>query len=128
MSFFNNLFGSSTSELPEFWHKIESEEDLKLALEHSTEKPIVIFKHSTRCMISKSVLRNFENEIKNTNQPAIDFYYLDLLNHRNISNEIAEQLKVTHQSPQAILIKDQKAIFNASHDRISLDIMTKHLD
>lgn len=128
MSFFNNLFGASSSELPDFWHHLESEQDLKLALEHSKEKPIVIFKHSTRCMISKSVLRNFENDIKNANEIDIDFYYLDLLHHRNISNEIAERLNITHQSPQAILIKDQQAIFNASHDRISLESLTKHLN
>ncbi|MBP7357094.1 MAG: hypothetical protein RIR56_1073 [Bacteroidota bacterium] len=128
MSFFDNFFGSAPTEIPDFWHKIESEEDLEQALEHSIEKPIVIFKHSTRCMISKSVLRNFEKEVKSSNGTSVDFYYLDLLNYRSISNEIAKHLNVTHQSPQIILIKDKKAVFNTSHDSISLEKITKYLN
>ena len=127
MSFFDNFFGSAPTEIPDFWHKIESEEDLEQALEHSIEKPIVIFKHSTRCIISKTVLKNFENEAENSNTENIDFYYLDLLNYRNISNEIAEQFNITHQSPQVILIKNEEAIYNASHDGISLETIKQHL-
>ncbi|WP_374363367.1 bacillithiol system redox-active protein YtxJ, partial [Cloacibacterium sp.] len=104
-----------------------SEEDLEQALEHSIEKPIVIFKHSTRCMISKSVLRNFEKEVKSSNGTSVDFYYLDLLNYRNISNEIAEQFNITHQSPQVILIKNEEAVYNTSHDGISLETIKQHL-
>ena len=131
MSLFNNLFGgsnSASSELPEFWRKLETLEELQSAIEKSSEKIIVIFKHSTRCMISKSVLRNFENEVKSSNGTSVDFYYLDLLNYRSISNEIAKHLNVTHQSPQIILIKDKKAVFNTSHDSISLEKITKYLN
>lgn len=125
MSFFNNFFGTSSSEFPEFWQKIESEEDLNSAIEKSIEKPVVIFKHSTRCIISKTVLRNFEKEVENSDVQEVDFYYLDLLNFRDISNAIAEKLKVTHQSPQMILLKNKEVIYNASHDRISLESIKK---
>ena len=128
MSFFNNFFGTSSSERPDFWQKIESQEDLNNAIEKSVEKPVVIFKHSTRCIISKTVLRNFENEVENSDAPEVDFYYLDLLNYRDISNAIAEKLNVTHQSPQLILLKDKKAIYNTSHDRITLESIKKHLN
>lgn len=128
MSFFNNFFGTSSSERLDFWQKIESQEDLNSAIEKSVEKPVVIFKHSTRCIISKTVLRNFENEVENFDAPEVDFYYLDLLNYRDISNAIAEKLNVTHQSPQLILLKDKKAIYNTSHDRITLESIKKHLN
>ena len=128
MSLLKNLFGSggsAASVLPEFWHKLESLEDLQSAIEKSSEKTIVIFKHSTRCIISKTVLRNFENEVQSQVNLNIEFYYLDLLNHRDISNEIAERLNITHQSPQAIAVQNQQVIYNASHNGIFLESILK---
>lgn len=122
-----SFFGSSSKSISEIWHKIESENDLNAAIENSNIKNVVIFKHSTRCIISKTVLKYFENEAENSNTENIEFYYLDLLNYRNISNEIAEQFNITHQSPQVILIKNEEAVYNASHDGISLETIKQHL-
>lgn len=122
-----SFFGSSSKSISEIWHKIESENDLNTAIENSNIKNVIIFKHSTRCIISKTVLKNFENEAENSNTENIDFYYLDLLNYRNISNEIAEQFNITHQSPQVILIKNEEAVYNASHDGISLETINNIL-
>lgn len=52
-----------------------------------------------------------------------EFYFLDLLAHRDISNKIASDFEVTHQSPQMIVLKDGKAIKNASHQAISLNLV-----
>lgn len=122
MSFFDKIFGGKeeAKDQKSFWKKIESEEDLKKALENSFHHKIAIFKHSTSCFISKTVLRNFEKEIENLEQKA-DLYYLDLLAHRPISNKIANDLDVTHQSPQLIVIENGRAINNASHQSISVD-------
>lgn len=122
MSFFDKIFGGKedASEQKSFWKKIESNENLEKAIQDSFQHKIAIFKHSTSCFISKTVLRNFEKEIENLDQ-KIDLYYLDLLAHRPISNKIAENLGVTHQSPQLIVIENGKAINNASHQSISVD-------
>ncbi|MCF2219017.1 MULTISPECIES: bacillithiol system redox-active protein YtxJ [Chryseobacterium] len=122
MSFFDKIFGGKedTPEQKSFWKKIESEEDLEKAIQDSFQHRIAIFKHSTSCFISKTVLRNFEKEIENLDQ-KIDLYYLDLLAHRPVSNKIAEDLGVTHQSPQLIVIENGKAVNNASHQNISVD-------
>ncbi|MFC3157589.1 bacillithiol system protein YtxJ [Chryseobacterium arachidis] len=122
MSFFDKIFGGKeeASEQKSFWKKIESENDLKKAIDQSFHHKIAIFKHSTSCFISKTVLRNFEKEIENLEQ-KVELYYLDLLAHRPISNKIASDLKVTHQSPQLIVIENGKAINNASHQDISVD-------
>ena len=79
MSIFNNLFGgnSNGSSLKEFWNKIESSKDLEAAIEASKLGKVVIFKHSTRCMISKTVLRNFERQIESETFDLPKFYYLD---------------------------------------------------
>ncbi len=122
MSFFDKIFGGKeeASEQKSFWKKIESEKDLKKAIDNSFQHKIAIFKHSTSCFISKTVLRNFEKEIENLEQ-KVELYYLDLLAHRPISNKIANDLDVTHQSPQLIVIENGKAINSASHQSISVE-------
>ncbi|MCE4064573.1 bacillithiol system redox-active protein YtxJ [Chryseobacterium gleum] len=121
MSFFDKIFGGK-SESPEqktFWKKIESEEDLARAIEDSFQKKIAIFKHSTSCFISRTVLKNFEKEVENSEQP-VNVYYLDLLAHRPVSNKIATDFEIRHESPQLIVIENGKAVNNASHQDISL--------
>ena len=115
MSIFNNLFGgnSNGSSLKEFWNEIESSEDLEAAVEASKVGKVVIFKHSTRCMISKTILRNFERQIESESVDLPKFYYLDLLNHRDISNEIAQKFSVVHQSPQIVVIENSQVIHHA---------------
>lgn len=123
MSFFNKIFGSSEEEKssPEFWKYIESEEDLNRAIAVSTEKKVAIFKHSTRCFISKTVLKNFEKEVENSDK-NVDYYFLDLLAHRDLSNKIADDLGVTHQSPQLIVLENGVVVNHASHQSISLSL------
>jgi bacillithiol system protein YtxJ len=125
MSIFNNLFGgnSNGSSLKEFWNEIESSEDLEAAIEASKLGKVVIFKHSTRCMISKTVLRNFEKQIESESVDLPKFYYLDLLIHRDISNEIAQKFSVVHQSPQIVVIENGQVIHHASHDNIDLSLI-----
>ncbi len=124
MSFFNKIFGSSEEEKssPEFWKYIESEEDLNRAIAVSTEKKVAIFKHSTRCFISKTVLKNFEKEVENSDK-NVDYYFLDLLAHRDLSNKIADDLGVTHQSPQLIVLENGVVVNHASHQSISLSLI-----
>ena len=125
MSIFNNLFGgnSNGSSLKEFWNEIKSSEDLENAIEASKLGKVVIFKHSTRCMISKTVLRNFERQIESESVDLPKFYYCDLLNHRDISNEIAQKFSVVHQSPQIVVIENGQVIHHASHDNIDLSLI-----
>ena len=124
MSFLNKLFGSSEEENSgeTFWKNIASEEDLNKAVEESATKKVAIFKHSTSCFISKTVLKNFEREVANSDKD-VSYYFLDLLAHRNISNKIADQFDVNHQSPQLIVLENGKATKNASHQSISVSMI-----
>jgi bacillithiol system protein YtxJ len=89
----------------------------------SNTKPVVIFKHSTIRSISRMALKNFEREFDL--QEEITPYFLDLLNHRDISNAIASKFEVVHQSPQIVLIKEGKAIYNASHENIDATVLSQ---
>ena len=121
MCFFDKIFGGK-SESPDqksFWKKIESEEDLARAIEDSHHHKIAVFKHSTSCFISRTVLKNFEKEVEHSEQP-VALYYLDLLAYRPISNKIAEDFGIRHESPQLIVIENGKPVNSASHQDISL--------
>ncbi len=123
MSIINKIFGGSAEEKqsPEFWNHINSEADLEKAVEESHNKKVAIFKHSTRCFISKTVLKNFEREVAASDKD-VSFYFLDLLAHRDLSNKIADELGVQHQSPQLIVLENGNAVKNASHQSISLSL------
>lgn len=95
------------------WVALTSVNQLKEIEEISTNKTVVIFKHSTRCVISKTVLKRFEEQVsKNT---AVQMYLLDLLNYRDLSNKIANSFEVVHQSPQLIVVRSNKVVLHASH-------------
>jgi bacillithiol system protein YtxJ len=120
MSVFNYIFGKSgnqnSSESKVNWIPLTFMGQLDEIVAFSSQKPVVIFKHSTRCSISRMALKQFENEY-NLGDTA-DAYYLDLLEHRDISNEIASRFVVYHQSPQLLLIKDGKSVYDVSHSDI----------
>lgn len=121
MGLFSKLFNSSSEaqeqrELP--WKALTTLRQLDEIIERSSIKPQVIFKHSTRCGISKMVKKQFESNF-NLSEDALDLYYLDLLSYRDISNEIQNTFKVQHESPQLILVNNQQVVANASHGRIN---------
>ncbi len=100
------------------WIKLNSLDQLTEIKKKSKETPQIIFKHSTRCSISSMALNRLE---KAKTLPLADFYYLDLIAFRNISNSIAEQFDVYHESPQVLLIKNEECIYDESHSGITMD-------
>jgi bacillithiol system protein YtxJ len=115
MGLFSGFKSKEKTSFP--WIELNSIEQLKEAIEGSTERPIVLFKHSTRCSISSMAKTRFETNW-NIENSAADLYYLDLLEHRNISAEMAELTDVQHQSPQAIVLKNKAVIYQDSHSGI----------
>jgi bacillithiol system protein YtxJ len=87
----------------------------------SASKPVIIFKHSTRCSISSTALNRFEKLYANEDSNELPAYYLDLIKHRDISNLLAQHYNVEHQSPQTLLIQNGKCTHHASHFEIDLD-------
>lgn len=106
--------------------ELKEETQLEKIIEDSKQLPLgaLIFKHSTRCAISKMALDRFRRE---WNMPVdeMSVYYLDLIKYRAISAEISEVFEVIHQSPQILLIKSGKSIYDASHNYISPRLIVK---
>ena len=128
MSFFSKLFNEnqSDSNVNEVdWIPLQTLEQLDVIVQDSYEKPILIFKHSTRCSISRFALKRFESEFEM--QEKVITYFLDLLNYREISNEIAVKFGIQHQSPQVLLLKNGKVVYYDSHDGIEAEELKKYI-
>jgi bacillithiol system protein YtxJ len=121
MGLFNKLFSRSSDttekkELP--WISLSSMIQLEEIQRKSATKTQIIFKHSTRCGISRMVMNQFIKSYDFT-ESDFDLYYLDLLSYRDISNKIAETFQVYHQSPQLLIIKNGITIAHESHGNIN---------
>jgi bacillithiol system protein YtxJ len=100
------------------WIEITNESQLSEVKNLSNAKPQLIFKHSTRCPTSSMAKSRLE---RGTSPEGIDFYYLDLIKHRDISQKIADEFDVSHQSPQVLLIKNGECVYDESHSAITMD-------
>lgn len=113
------------------WHQLtdinQLHDIIQLSTEQSSQKlTVLLFKHSTRCSISSMALNRFENKWQDNE--FIQTYYLDLLNHRDVSNEIASLLQVEHASPQVLLIRNGKCFYHNSHNGINVNEILEAID
>lgn len=120
MSFFKKLFNTDQEPKEEKvlpWQNLVDIKQLDTIEEKSKAKTQLIFKHSTRCGISRMVLNQFV-DMYDLNANA-DLYYLDLLNFRDVSNEVGYKFQVMHQSPQLLVIRNGVVVAHASHGAIN---------
>lgn len=107
------------------WKYLREESELNSVIESSVNHPVVIFKNSFSCGISAMMLDRFEK----AQQPeGIAFYLLDVVKHRPLSRKLAERFKVTHQSPQVLLIQNKSCTYHASHSAISMEKVINAVD
>lgn len=105
------------------WNRLVRIEQLQEIVEESKSVPVLIFKNSTRCGLSRMVFKSFEKNFE-INPDSVKMYYLDLLSFRDVSDEVGYRFQILHQSPQLIIIKNGEVVAHASHydiQRISLD-------
>lgn len=85
----------------------------------SSEQPVLVFKHSTACSISAGAWSEFQQYLQDNPNQQVHYAFVNVIESRPVSNQIAEDVGVKHESPQAILVKDQEAMWNASHSKIT---------
>jgi len=100
------------------WIELTTESQLADIKEQSKNKPQLIFKHSSRCAVSGVARNRLE---RSAPKADVDFYFLDLIRNRQISNKVAEEFSVYHESPQVLLIKDGKCVYDESHSGINMN-------
>lgn len=108
------------------WIPLERMEQLDEIVEISNAVPVLIFKHSTTCGISRMVLRSFEKAY-DYDKKQLEPYFLDLKAHRDISNAIATKFSVQHESPQLLLIKNEVVTYHTSHGAIEAENLLEKL-
>ena len=121
MGIFDTFFGKKEESNKKLkWNQLTASNQLDTIVENSKILTQVIFKHSTRCGISSSVLKRFENQFDTSKE--VELYFLDLISYRDISSEIATRFDVVHQSPQMLIVKNGVVETYASHyDILELD-------
>lgn len=89
-------------------------EDLNRALSESSSQPVLFFKHSLTCPISTRAFSEFNSYLE-TADPAVSYNLITVQTARNVSAEAASRLEIAHESPQAILVRNGRQVWNASH-------------
>lgn len=120
MGIFNKIFNGSSEPKEEKvlpWIALTAINQLDEIAEHSNSKTQLIFKHSTRCGISRMVMNEFVSAYDL--DMNMDLYYLDLLNYRDVSNEVGYKFQVIHQSPQLLVLRNGVVVAHVSHGEIN---------
>lgn len=110
------------------WISLNSVEQIDQLASESAKAPVLIFKHSTTCSISRTALDRLQRNYKPEEIADIKTYYLDLLSFRPVSQAVAQKFNVVHESPQVLLIKNGKAVYTASHFEIDYRSILKQLN
>lgn len=106
---------------------MKSVEDWKQFKDSSGTKPVMLFKHSTRCPVSAEAYDEFMKHVSREASPQVDYALVLVVEHRPVSNAAAEDLGVKHESPQALFIRNGEAVWNTSHWRITADALKEQV-
>lgn len=109
------------------WNTLDNTDTIEEIKESSALQPILIFKHSTRCSISSMALNRLERDWKSEDMKRMKAFFLDLIKNREVSNAVATAFSIPHQSPQVLIIKDGKCIYDNSHMGISYREISQQL-
>jgi bacillithiol system protein YtxJ len=97
-------------------HDVES---LDAAIAESRERPVLLFKHSRYCGVSCEALDELQSHIDARGPGSVAYKMITVQTHRPVSDAASQRLGIRHETPQAILLRDGKAVWNASHFRIT---------
>jgi len=100
---------------------LDTQEEFERLIEDSRKKPQILLKHSTRCPISRGAMSECKRFAKRDNSAEI--WALLVVENRELSQTVAEQTGIEHRSPQAIIFRDGRPVWNGSH----YDITAEHL-
>lgn len=106
------------------WKEITTADEWKQAWDHSGERPVLLLKHSTTCPVSANALKEFEEYLSKNPNADVDYLLVKVIESRPVSNQIAEDTGIKHESPQILFLKDKGAYWNASHWAVTVE----HID
>jgi len=108
------------------WNILSKPEQLDEIVTESRRIAVVIYKHSLRCGVSSAAKRALDQDW-DLQPDELKPYYLDVIGSRSLSDRVAQQFKVRHESPQIMLIRNGKVIYTNSHWQISVNALREAL-
>ena len=99
---------------------------LEDAITESCDRPVLLFKHSRTCGISCEALDELHAHVAEA-APTAAYKLITVQSHRRVSDELSARFGIRHETPQAILLKDGRPVWNASHFRITAKAIARAL-
>lgn len=128
MGLFDAIKGNSSGSTDtDIWNTITEPTQFDEILEKSHQQPQLIYKHSHRCSVCFVAKGNLEKASGNIQNHA-DMHFLNVVHNRELSDHVATELDVRHESPQVILVDDGEVIWHASHGSIDGDKIMEVLE
>ena len=126
---FGEIFGRSQAQGEDSiqWKTISGADEVGNLIQDSANHPVLVFKHSTRCGTSAMALDRLQRNWQSTDLAPVETYMVDVISQREVSNELADQLGVWHQSPQVLLIHNGSCVYDDSHFGINYEVIKKEL-
>ena len=98
---------------------LEHVDELHRLLAESESRPVLLFKHSYSCGVSMEALDEIVAHLNDRTDTAPQYAMVTVQTHRAVSNAIAQQLGVRHETPQALLVRRGRVVWSASHFRVT---------
>ncbi|MGO4183309.1 bacillithiol system redox-active protein YtxJ [Paenibacillus sp. TAF43_2] len=110
------------------YKEITSIEEWNNIYEASATRPLVVFKHSTTCPVSANAYQEFNQYLDGKPREDVEYVLVKVIESRPVSNQIAEDTSVKHESPQIIFIEKKEKVWTTSHWSITKAHITAVLD
>ena len=107
------------------WKEITSVDEWQ---QLNTQDSLIVFKHSTTCPVSANALKEFEDYLSQEPKKNTDYVLVKVIESRPVSNQIAEDTGIKHESPQIIYLQKGEPVWNTSHWSITVEHMKAVLD
>ncbi|MCP3960174.1 MAG: bacillithiol system redox-active protein YtxJ [bacterium] len=108
------------------YFRLQSISEIDELIEKSGETPVLFFKHSLTCPISRAALRQYESFLADRPEGDLTTYTLiEIQNARELSSDLAERTGVRHESPQALFVRGGEVAWHASHWSIQSEALAE---
>jgi hypothetical protein len=120
---------------------ITSLDEFDRLVSESATRPVLLFKHSRSCGTSaeaydelldhlsrldgapanKTTSAASASPLSEVTNPPATYAMVTVQTHRDVSTTIAARLGVRHETPQALVIRDGRVVWTASHFRVTAE-------
>lgn len=104
-------------------NRIRSIDEWRALLNKSDKQPFLLFKLSMTCFASIAAKKELQKL-----QTDLPIYVVIVQMNRKVSNAIELDLGVKHETPQLLILKDKKGIWQATHYHIKESIVTDAIE